>query len=350
MIRNTLIVTALFSCLWSAIAFSEANFPDSSGRQPLARPAISIDLNDHDTREEISSDMQGGWIYHETEADAIYDPDIGGYRLSWRSPYIGELLEITWVPASNLDVQVFTSVDIEPDTGKYKYHYTIVNGKNSFLKMSTFAVESRTESFVGNRPSSDWRSQQFPIQFWKEYYWAWSNTLGGASGITPGDSFSDLYLESDGLPDVVTCLAWGNDPPIYCPVELPPFVIDKQILTSRIDRVSGVTVGPGELHTSVAKVRGHIEESYRQGWLTSESRRDVLLGYIEKLEVADSEDDYGTFQSLCNELLESVAAMRSDTSDPLSDEAYGLLHYNVAWLRDHAWNHKTPLKPQIKEE
>jgi len=76
----------------------------------------------------------------------------------------------------------------------------------------------------------------------------------------------------------------------------------------------------------------------------------VLLGYIEKLEVADSEDDYGTFQSLCNELLESVAAMRSDTSDPLSDEAYGLLHYNVAWLRDHAWNHKTPLKPQIKEE
>ena len=322
---------------------------DISGRQPLARPVINVDLSEYDTRQTIGIDNQGEWIYMETEEFITEEPDIGGYRFEWRSPYDGELKEGIWIPASNLDVWVFASVTYNDTLSVFQYAYTVVNGEKSEQSIHQFMLSAKVPFLSGEVSSTDWNSKSLPG--WGGIHWNWWCTQRILQ-VSPGEQFDGFLATSKGLPDIQACYARAFTYPIRVQEEMPFAMqqVYRIIFPLFTDCVSGVTVGPGELHTSVAKVRGHIEESHRQGWLTSDTRRDVLLGYIEKLEVAETEDDYETFQSLCNELLESVAAMRSDASDPLSDEAYALLHFNVAWLRDHAWNHKTPLKPQIVEE
>ena len=322
---------------------------DISGRQPLARPVINVDLSEYDTRHEIDRDNQGEWIYMETEEFITKEPDIGGYRFEWRSPYDGELKEGIWLPASYLDVWVFASVSYNDTLSAFQYAYTVVNGEKSAQPIRRFILSGKVPFLSGEVSSTDWNSRSLPG--WGGIHWSWSCPI--LNGVPPSKQFDGFLATSKGLPDIQACYARGDAyPPITVQEDLPFAMqqVYRKISPLLTNCVSGVTVGPGELHTSVAKVRGHIEESHRQGWLTSDVRRDMLLGYVEKLEVAEAEDDFGTFQSLCTELLETVAVMRSDTSDPLSDEAYGLLHYNVAWLRDHAWDHMTPLKLQIVEE
>ena len=192
---------------------------DISGRQPLVRPVINVDLSEYDTRHEISRDNQGEWIYMETEEFITEEPDIGGYRFEWRSPYDGELKEGIWLPASYLDVWVFASVTYNDTLSAFQYAYTVVNGEKSAQSVYQFMLSAKVPFLSGEVSSVDWYSRSLPG--WGGIHWNWGCSIRALEGVPPSKQFDGILATSKGLPDIQTCYARAFIDSIRVQEELP---------------------------------------------------------------------------------------------------------------------------------
>lgn len=147
------------------------------------------------------------------EESFVIDPNTGDYHIRYKSVYDGDLVEVTFVPATKIDPAFISKFKIN-DQSNIVYRYKVRNGEKSKQSLVTLVLDASNVYHKSQVTPKGWDGSSVPDYGGNGYTvgWSYDNLSTETSGIRPGQSQSGFGIESSDLPGIGTVRLNGNTP------------------------------------------------------------------------------------------------------------------------------------------
>lgn len=324
---NKLMMAALVTIVMSEGSKAEP----ASIRYPLTTPTISVALGDT-SRDYVEIDNNGNAQSLDSEAKHSYNEQAGVHEFRFKVPGSQDWHLATWTPASQLTAFVEVTVSYEPESGKLRYVYSVVNDQSSRHPIGMFGIRVMSDGDVySSGPEHIVMKSDLDETMGRVISWAIEARIESSNGLPVGGAATDIEILSTNFPAPLPCWVIASVEPPGSDVELPPSV--HQAITSHLgmfnDSARGLTVGPSSLEPSLATLRGYVPICISQGWLKhgkTSNRIDLLL------KLAEQELMKGSTEAAYENLLQGFNKMVEEKLDGTTPESDALFVTNVRLL------------------
>ena len=228
-------------------------------------------------------------------------------------------------PANNFIPHVFCNVEVE--SGKYNYRYTVENDKESKQRIDLFWVEAKTDSLLKRTPNN-WKGHlyAFDLEGWN------TRVLNDGNLIWPGNSLSGFVFITNGLPAVASFRMQAKNS--------PPFSdeFDLYLLDRAENMVLGKTIGPKDPpnpfvpNEFIDSLINYIDQSDSLGWIKDQTTFDKYGSYLTTAKTALEQNQINQARIALQSIIQEVDI---DSTSNITSEAYALLRYNTEYLLEN---------------
>ncbi len=310
-----------------------------AARKPLHSPELrKLEYRPTATRVRVDP-KTGRQVEYKVDGVISYDPKNGSFVLSWTGAD-ERRQTIVYQPPNLVEGTIAAAVSYDHQKGVYLYSYSVSNSKRARQRLQSLYIENRAPVENASSPDASWYSSPFTNYLRKQLRvalgWTWSQTKEGRLGIEPGEASSGFSYESADPPAPVVCYVRGYTEPLRANEDLP------EELHAAIDGVAwripkGLTMGPRKVAQPldvgrfIQEISEMIDISVRQGWMESPALAKRLKLSVLALGPAFRSSQRAKSLQMLEVLLKDI---ESEKGRALLSEAYGLLKYNLEFLRD----------------
>lgn len=211
---------------------------------------------------------------------------------------------------------------------KLRYTYSITNDETSQQNIRLYSVACPDQKNVVSIRIEGKEGDLLPWNVWHRYIWSWF--CGNTSvGIEKGTTFSNIVLESNGLPVISTAYLEGNrnddQSETNSAEDVPEGVA--RFRTNMLNESKTVSVvAPGNVTPDLPTIRGWLADTKKLGWIT-QSAADSITAKLAQVESSGNSPD------MIKETLNDLDVFLKDNQ--ILEEAWALFHYNLDWMRQH---------------
>jgi hypothetical protein len=266
-----------------------------------------------------------------------YDTASGNYHARFHDNVKKQ--QFTWIfePATKLHPFVEVNIDFDPESGTFRYEYTLRNGKNSEQNLIEFSLETENDYITQSSPSKEWKIERYselPVIGWVFNY---TEKELNEAGIKPGRELDKFVLISKGLPTLLKCYFSGSSHTRTVPQALPDEmrIFFDDIMHFPKNMVRRGTIGPAEDiagMNSIAIIDTLLSITDRALSLRWSKRvrkyRDITQHLNDAKDLLKIESE----TSALNRLNHLLRILENYEKDGLSQELYMLYVHHVRYL------------------
>jgi hypothetical protein len=147
------------------------------------------------------------------EESFAIDPNTGDYHIRYKSVYDGDLVEVTFVPATKIDPVLISKFNIS-DRSNIDYRYKVRNGTQGRQPLIGFRLSTPTVNTNSQVIPPGWDGNILANigKAGASVNWHYSDLGSESSGLRPGQSQSGFGIVSSDLPGIGTARLHGNTP------------------------------------------------------------------------------------------------------------------------------------------
>ncbi len=237
-------------------------------------------------------------------------------------------------PGNKINAIVYGKILKEVDY--FTYNYIINNLKTSSQSIIIFAIDygnfGNIKEFYYNK---EYVFISKKVITNNVFCWLLYNKIA----IHPLDTSDKIYIKSSDKPGIINYYLGGNgqDPDSHAPY------MRQDIL---VNSVSGKTLGPVKLPwedtnyaapnkttAMIDRLTGYMGESYDEGWIEDINVRDDLTNRLAEIKNNYKAGKTSEAKAILQGILDYIEPYK-DTDKVILSEAYGLLKYNLEYVRD----------------
>ena len=211
-----------------------------------------------------------------------------------------------------------------------QYAYTVSNGVGAEQQISTFFVAVRSTAYSALCDTS-WHATRLQVgEPWPVFWFA----MDSLSFIEPGEARDDFRIQSPDPPGIT--LGYGQGWIVFSDsIEEREYAPGTNAVLFNSVRVW--TIGPTAHPTEATPIafldslRSSVERARAIEWIANDPIAQKYAGLVDRIRAAVKQCELNLARARIDTVLQQASI---DSSSTLTSEAYGLIRFNMEYLRD----------------
>ncbi len=241
---------------------------------------------------------------------------------------------------------------INKNQDNFLYQYKLIIGTNSKYNLSRFIVEVPYKIIQDSyfpKPENNWlitkKNKTKIIKGRSMFLWSSIEYQNNNSEVQK-KSIDGFGLLSQGYPGIVECYANGKTSYSGLELEMPPseavtwssilgpgYVPSKTLGSVKLPWDDNPILTSDKVSAMCDRLTNYIAVSFDEGWIEDTKIRDWLKGKLGEIKAQEGSGDKSKAKAALEEILTFIEPYK-DKDKGILTEAYGLLKYNLEYVRD----------------